>query len=337
MNSNYNSELRILVVRHNALGELVMSIPFLFHLRRIFKHCHITLLSTPYAEALFKYSYYYDELIVLPPYKIKRDYSTIIPVLKKKTFDMFFCPMDSPEAARIGIELDIPSRIGFYNTITDGFTHPIYVPDNLYKPKKLLHLLFPFDKEIVEEIPVLKIETSNKDKTKAKSFLGERENKTKPLVGLNIGGSMPYKTWPYDNFKIIGLYIIKELNADIVIFAGKNEDEDSVYELARCIDHTALVAYNLPLLEVVEILGNCSVVITNDSGLSWLTAAAATPSIVLFRPSSSMDVYKPIGDQHIGIQAWFDQNDWTTSGIKAISTNQVLYELTELWRIIGSK
>lgn len=315
---------KILLMRHNGVGELIITTPFLHHLRERFPDHWISLLATPFAADLFKHCTDVDELLILEHGEEKTDYRSVLPALRGMAFDLFFSPQDIKPAAVIGHALSIPMRVGF-NHHENGvyFTHPVDVPQEIHKTHKMLYLLSPFTPDIDGLTRDLHLFTSAEDVASALHYL--RMHGLGPdsgFIGLNVGGQA-YKQWPLDRVVEIGREVEKEFGAPCIVFAGNEENEEEIDSLARSIGGRTVVAYNLPLLQAAEILRRCRFVLTNDSGLSWLAAAVRTPSVILFRASGSMTEYKPEGDRHLGIQAYRDPTDFTDTGIRKITVQDV--------------
>jgi len=320
-------------MRHNGIGELIITTPFLHHLRQVFPDYRISLLSTPYATELFRHCTDVDELLILGHDEEKNDYRCVLPPLREMSFDLFFCPQDIEPAAAVGRALDIPIRVGF-DRHGNGkhFTHPVEVPGRLPKTRKLLQLLQPFSPDVDRLKPHLHLFASAADVVAALRFF--RSHGLAPetrCVGLGIGGR-PYKRWPWDRMVEIGRELELESGAPCIVFAGNAEEPAEVRELARSIGRQTIVAHNLPLLQTAEVLRRCRFVLTNDSGLSWLAASVQTPSVILFRASGSMDEYKPEGERHLGIQADRDPTDFTDKGIRQIALQDVRAGIRELQR-----
>ncbi len=130
-----------------------------------------------------------------------------------------------------------------------------------------------------------------------------------PVVGIvsgadtiNRGPWRPYlKRWSSERYAEVVQWLVKEVGAKVVMFGGKDESE-----LAQQIAERAgvpLVSFcgRTNIQELAWLVNKCTILITNDTGVMHLTAAAGTPLLMLFGPTDS-DTVAPIGEQHRIVQ-----------------------------------
>ena len=131
----------------------------------------------------------------------------------------------------------------------------------------------------------------------------------KTIIGLHPGSARDFtwKRWPLENFVVIAQRLIKEHNAHILIFGGSDE-EQLKKEIAlhiKSLSHPAhlpdealaktgggaggsgspVTIISTDLLTTAALMQHCRLVITNDSGLMHLAAAAGAPTLGLFGPT----------------------------------------------------
>lgn len=138
-----------------------------------------------------------------------------------------------------------------------------------------------------EEITLTpEIWTTEGDKIAANAFIG-RNNLAGPWIGIHPGSgpSMSYKRWPTERFIDTARQLLNIYRCKIVIFGGPDE-KTSALKIARQIGEAARIAAGeLSIRQSFELLKNCTLFISNDSGPMHLAAAAGAPVIALFGPT----------------------------------------------------
>lgn len=325
---------KILIARDNALGELILTTPFLRHLRRLFPESTLSLLASPYAVDLFAKCPHLDEILVVKRKTSRRDYRNLVSDLLGEAYQLMFCPQETQPAAELGAWLGIPTRIGFDRKNNSQFlTRAIRAPEDVPKVLRLLHLLSPYCEDVRSLDRALELATDEEDVASARRFLQQSgADPARPLVGLGIGGH-EYKRWALDRMAAVGRFLVQELGATCLVCAGPLEQRSEAQDVAREIGPHALLAYRRPLLEAAELIRRCRMMVANDSGLAWLTAAVETPAVILHRPSSCLAQYAPEGRQYLCLQAWYDPEDRSNRGLAAITVEQVIDAIGRLWPI----
>ncbi len=113
-------------------------------------------------------------------------------------------------------------------------------------------------------------------------------------VAIAPGASSPVKAWPLDRFAAIAERIIYDFKMPISVFLGKNET-DLASGFAHLPKEALSLYLNLPVDEIVHILGRSRLTVTNDSGLMHLSSAAGTPTLAIFGPTHEQLGFYPRG------------------------------------------
>ena len=138
------------------------------------------------------------------------------------------------------------------------------------------------------------IELSTEDTEQGRNILeaagiGEGEK----VIVIHPGSGGQHKCWNTANF----LAVAEKLKADglaVAFILGPAEMErftpETMAEIAAC----GRCLSGLDLLETACILSRADVFVGNDSGISHLSAAMGTPTVVIFGPTNA-NVYGPLG------------------------------------------
>ena len=108
---------------------------------------------------------------------------------------------------------------------------------------------------------------------------------TKTLTGIEqyavffIGAGNPLRSWPIEKFRQLVDYI----NHNTIVFCGSNS-EKSVFE-DHCFKSSSKKIVTLfgqtTLIELISVIANAELVISNDTSAAHIAVATRTPSVVL--------------------------------------------------------
>jgi lipopolysaccharide heptosyltransferase II len=119
------------------------------------------------------------------------------------------------------------------------------------------------------------------------------------VIALHASGGRAIKQWPPERFAQAAARVARELDATLVL-SGSPGDRPIVDEVrAKLPDDVAIIdlagELELPILGAV--LERCLVFITGDTGPMHLAAAVGTPTVAVFGPSDPAR-YAPISTRH---------------------------------------
>jgi ADP-heptose:LPS heptosyltransferase len=116
-----------------------------------------------------------------------------------------------------------------------------------------------------------------------------------PIVVVHPGSGSATKRWPVENFAALIETLETQLRVRTVIVAGYAET--AIGSRLRALIHTAkpLVAENWPLLPTASLIGQATVFVGHDSGLTHLAAALQRPTVAIFGPTDP-EVWGPRGN-----------------------------------------
>jgi lipopolysaccharide heptosyltransferase II len=109
-----------------------------------------------------------------------------------------------------------------------------------------------------------------------------------PCVGLHVGAGRAVKEWPADRMAEIGAWAFREREA-VLVLTGSEGDRTAAEAVRRALPADAPVVDTVGsahLLLLAAILARLSLFITPDTGPMHLAAAVGTPVVALFGPSS---------------------------------------------------
>lgn len=110
----------------------------------------------------------------------------------------------------------------------------------------------------------------------------------RPLVGLHIGAGRAVKEWPAARMAQVGTWAARERGAALVL-TGAAADRRAADEVRRLLPAEAPVADTVGaagLLPLAALLTRFALLVTPDTGPMHLASALGTPLVALFGPSS---------------------------------------------------
>ena len=108
------------------------------------------------------------------------------------------------------------------------------------------------------------------------------------LVGLHIGAGRAVKEWPLSRIAEVGAWAARE-RAAVLVLTGSGDDRDAAARVRQALPPGATVidlVGTLELLPLAAVLARLSLFVTPDTGPMHLAAVLGTPVVGVFGPSS---------------------------------------------------
>ena len=294
---------RILIRGTNWVGDAVISIPAMREIRRIFPNAHISLLVRPWVRDIYSAVEFVDEILEYDKGGVHRGLSgfrRLIADLRRRHFDLAILLQNAFEAAFIAWCARIPERIGYardgrgplltrackVDAAVEDLHQAFYYLGILYA----LGLLDACPWEQREYSLPLGIGIRDEDRDAAREMLrsgGVRQGQI--VVGINPGAFYgEAKRWLPDRYARVADALAWQYQAQIVIFGSPN-DLPVVKEVAAHMKHSSLIlAGRTTLGQLMGLIKECHLLITNDSGPMHLAAALDVPQLAIFGSTSEI-------------------------------------------------
>ena len=294
---------RLLVRGTNWIGDAVMSIPALREIRRIFPRAHIDLLVRPWVRDVYSAVDFVDEVTDYDKSASHRGWlglGRIVSDLRRRRFEMAILLQNALEAALIARMARIPIRIG-YARDGRGFllTHACPIDPAVRQKHQIFYylnilasvgLLEPALWEKSDYRPSIAIGVRETDRAAARERLrSEGVVAGQLVVGLNPGayyGSA--KRWLSDRYAAVADALAAGFRARVLIFGSANERIIADEVAARMAQRPIILAGRTTLGQLMGLIRECSLLITNDSGPMHLAAALDVPQLAIFGSTSEV-------------------------------------------------
>jgi heptosyltransferase-2 len=306
-------KIRSIVVRGtNWVGDAVMTIPALRELRRLFPDAHITLATRSWAEGLFKDAEFLDDLMVHEGSGL-RSVVRQVRDWRKRNFDIAVLLPNSLETALVASLARVPLRIGY---ATDGrqslLTHPLDLPEWRSSKHEVfyylniiarLEWLIKREQTFLESQPDGSLDISTGRKAAAQDFLHARGvgsfNDGRILIALCPGSiNSRAKRWPTERYAALADRLIEELRAEVILIGSPAEADVSREVIRQMRNQPGMLTGDTNLAELVGILSQIDLLITNDTGPAHIAAALGRPTLVIFGPTNPLTTrpFSPCGE-----------------------------------------
>jgi ADP-heptose:LPS heptosyltransferase len=280
---------KIAVLRANAIGDYIFTLPALIALRQAYPAAEITLVGRDWhRDFLSGRPGPYDRVIAVPDERVLRGWESISSQKVEETEHF----LDRMSAEKFDMALQLygggrysnPFILGFNARLTVGLKAPDAVPLDRWVP------YFYFQSEIMRFLEVVALvgaapvvlepffDLIEKDFEEAEQYLAGED---RPLAVLQPGAGDPRRRWPVEKFAAVGDALAQE--GVRVVITGADDDRPLVEGVAAFMHETNTLAYNsLSLGGLGALFSRAAVVIGNDTGPIHLAAAVGANTVPIF-------------------------------------------------------
>jgi heptosyltransferase-2 len=291
----------ILIRGTNWVGDAVLSIPAIKEIRRLFPKARISLLVRPWVRDIYSAAEFVDEILVYDKDGIHRGWAgfgRLTADLRRRRFDLAILLQNAFEAALIAWCARIPARVGYAR---DGrrllLTHACAIDPAVRQAHQAYYYLGILSGagwleerlwERGECAFSIGLTISDSDRIAARGILrasGVRQGET--VVGINPGAFYgEAKRWLPDRYAAVADVLVERYQARIVLF-GSISDRPVAEAVAANMKHPPVIlAGRTTLGQLMGLIRECSLLITNDSGPMHLAAALDVPQVAIFGSTS---------------------------------------------------
>lgn len=298
---------KILIVRTDRIGDVLLSTPVIKALRDAYPKSHIAFMVRPYARDIVEGNPFLDEVIVYDKDNAQKGFLSSLKFafnLRKKKFDLAVILHPTNRVHLITWLAGIRQRIGLNRKL--GFLLSSPAADE--KHLGLMHEV-DYNLGLLNKIGItagdrsLFMPVGPDNIGWAEKILKENKiDKSRPVICVHPAASCISKRWPLENFAGLIKRLEEEFKAQIIIFVS-NEDGQIADELCRLSGNkAACVLKGVSLSCIAALLKKSNLLISNDSGPVHISVAVGTPVIAVFgrkQPGLSPKRWGPIGKKDI--------------------------------------
>ena len=313
---NKDNIKRILVIKLERIGDLILSLPALREIRSYFPESKIYMITSPYTKDILETSPYIDELLVYDKNTPLRDKISFVKTLRKYCFDLaidlttrnfMFLPVWilAFSKSKVTLGLNNHGRAFLYNIKVKPY------PFIEVYGKEVMHILEPLGIESDDYKPQLSV--SKESEEFIHRFFKEKNVDEEAIkVVIHPGGYYEALRWEERNYAKISKHLINSHKA-IIFFVG-TEGEYQLIERIISYINPSLKTFNLAgkllLSQTMALIKNAGLFIGNSSGPLHIACGFDVPTISFLGPSIP-ERWWPQGKKNIVFRGRLSERDYS--------------------------
>lgn len=291
--------MNILVIGPSWVGDMMMSHALYQQLKVQYPDCEIDVMAPDWCRPLLARMPEVRKAISMPighgAFRLGERYQ--LGKSLRNQYDMAIVLPNSLKSAFIPLFAKVPHRRGWKGESRYFFLNDLRANKNDYPMMVQRYVALAFEKGQVptaENLPLpypyLQTQAVEIATTKAKFAEQLSVSENRPAIGFCPGAEFgPAKRWPHYHYAKLAEMLIEKGYA-IRLFGSKKDQEvgeqirQSLPENLRpyCVNLAGLTDLN----QAVDLIADCTAVVSNDSGLMHIAAALNKPLIALYGPTS---------------------------------------------------
>jgi heptosyltransferase-2 len=296
---------RILIVRTDRVGDVLLSTPVIKALRDKYPFAYIAMMVGPYTKDIIEGNPYLDEVIIYDKDILhKSGFSSIrfSQSLKKKRFDLALVLHPTNRAHLVTFFAGIRKRIGYNRKLGFLLTNRIKHTKQLGEKHELeynLDLLSYINIEAKDKSLFMPIRPEAENSIEA-LLSQDGINKSDRLIAIHPGASCPSKIWPNERFAQVADKLIDRYGVKVLIIAGPKDIALAQNVMQRMRHPAVNLAGKVSLSQLASALKRCSLFISNDSGPVHIASSVCVPVISIFgrnQKGLSPKRWGPVGEK----------------------------------------
>jgi len=278
---------KILIVRLDRIGDVVLSTPVIKALRDACPESHIAFMVRPYTADLVKNNPYLNEVIIYDKEGPERGLLgnlKFIWALAWKRFDIAIILHPTARAHIVTFFSGIPRRIGYDKKMGSLLTKRIPHTKQLglkHESDYSLDILSYIGIETEEKMLCVPVNAESECRI-GELFAKNGINGQDTVIVVNPGASCPSKRWRPENFAKVSDTLAERYDAKIVIISDSRDkyfaDSVSKEMKAKSLNLAGLTAVK----DLASVFKRSDLFISNDSGPVHIACATGVPVIAIF-------------------------------------------------------
>jgi ADP-heptose:LPS heptosyltransferase len=276
-----NTHFKILLLRHDRLGDVLISIPFVRELRDILPGAKIDILlsfkNKTAARIIEKYT---NNILILD--NKPSAFINLIRRIRRERYDLIIDLLDNESAtSNLIMKYSIAvKKLGFDKSNANNYNYVVPIPHrgNVHIVKRLFSLLIPFGEAELPDSIKLEFPLNKEEINQAKSLLSEKQKRLR--LGINLTGSNESKYWGDENYINFIREITTVTDVEVLLFAVLRI-KDKAEKIAAATGASMAPIQN-DFFIYAAMLNECDLILTPDTVAVHLAAAFGKPVITLF-------------------------------------------------------
>jgi heptosyltransferase-3 len=306
---------RIAVFRMGHIGDMVVTLPSFWTVRRVFPTARITLLAQLHQKGklaqgveVIPTGLVYDDVI---SYELGRNGVSFLESLKaivrlrRQKFDLLVylaADRTNRQLKRDQVFFwlcGVKKIIGLEPRFSaDPFPSGTPLPRVEQEADRLRGFLTADGLFWDAKVPELfDVGLSEDERAEAERFLSLRGLEKRTLVSIGAGGKLPVNWWPIRHYQETVRLLDEAISPTFLLF-GSSQESILCHEIAKVANSAIVLAGVSSIRESMALLERCAIHIGNDTATLHMAAAVSTPSIGIFTSKDWPGRWYPYGEGH---------------------------------------
>lgn len=290
---------RILVIKMSALGDVILASPSLRSIDKNLPFAHICVLVGIKSCHIIQRSPYVDNVIVYD--KDGKDkgiigFLNLAKELWNGRFDMVIDLQNNRQSHILSFLSGASIRYGYNNgklsELLNYRLKDIPLPPIEHQFRLLRFAGINPDSEQLELFI-----TAEDERNIEKLLEDEWVRKEQPLIGINLGGSLHWKTkrWGLKKFASVCDVLAGTMHLRSIVIGSIDEIEEGNEFLRLTNSHPIMAIGKTSVMELAALIKHCKAFISLDTATMHIAAAVGTPFVALFGPTDPQRHLPPNG------------------------------------------
>lgn len=309
--------MKILVIRFNAVGDVVLTSALCTTLKKSFPDAQIDYLMNESISPLFSTNPIINRVLFFSKAERKNPFKLLKKMIKitRQKYDVIVDVSSTGRSELVSLfSRDTKFRIGRFKQGRGFFyTHNI-IRESLTEDKitERLAMLKPltqsgFDIQYTNEMSIHI--TDDELCIRKNEMLNAGIDFNRPVFAFNVSSKKTYKVWNLKYMSEVIQYCVEHYQAQVILCAGLEHEKQDAKKVHKMLDGPSDVFLNIhigSLRELAATIKHCDVYVGNEGGPRHIAHALGLPTVSIFSPSSSCCLWVPeAGPRHKAIQ-WED-------------------------------
>jgi len=275
----------VLVIRHDRLGDVILSTPVYECIKKSFPHLRVSVVVNCSNLPILSDNPNVDEII---PYDQKK-LGTLIKQLRSNEFDIVFTlnKKFSAIASLLALVSKAKHKVSYAHDET-AWLYDIRLPiDNQARHESLNNLELINYTGLTKTSKSPRVYFDNDEEKKITTLLKTlRTNPERPLVLIKPGTRIAKWGWETKNFRIVADKLSSSKKAEVLLICGPGEEP----LINRINDRANQKINQLPILSIKElalVIKKSDLLFCNHTGIMHFASAFQTPVVVIFKHGES--------------------------------------------------
>jgi len=292
--------MRVLLVRTDRLGDVLLSTPVARALKEADARNHVTMMVSPYTKPILECNPHVDDVILYEEQQTSRE---LLDRVTGGNFDAAVILHPTFRLAWILARAGIPKRFGtasrLYSLLFNRRIRLRRSVAGLHESECNLAMVEPLCGKSQNLLPEVFI--TEAEKVKTGEVLRRLVLNSGDFVAIHPGSGGSARDWPLHMFASLADAVIDHLGKKVLVTGGPGEVELVSRMTALMHEVPATLAGELDVRQLASVLKDATVLVTNSTGPMHLATAVGTPVVAVFCPMEGCSPVRwgPLGERNI--------------------------------------